>query len=103
MPYFKDLSALPDSLRKSLPREALEIYLNAFNHVWDEYLEEDSVFDLPDETPKPSFFFRLNAPKVNDFSLPMETAGRKSETGNPLTVSLYVPFHFCYPEPRQFT
>ena len=36
MPY-KNLSALPDSVRDHLPRHAQEIYLAAFNHAWEEY------------------------------------------------------------------
>ncbi len=36
MPY-QSLSALPESVRKSLPRHAQEIYLAAFNNAWDEY------------------------------------------------------------------
>lgn len=36
MPY-RSLSALPESVRKSLPRHAQEIYLAAFNNAWDEY------------------------------------------------------------------
>ena len=36
MPY-QSLSALPESVRKSLPRAAQEIYLAAFNNAWDEY------------------------------------------------------------------
>jgi cation transport regulator len=36
MPY-QSLSALPDSVRKKLPRHAQEIYLAAFNRAWDEY------------------------------------------------------------------
>ncbi len=36
MPY-QSLSALPESVRKNLPRHAQEIYLAAFNNAWDEY------------------------------------------------------------------
>ncbi|HUT42017.1 MAG TPA: ChaB family protein [Gammaproteobacteria bacterium] len=36
MPY-KNLSALPDSVRDHLPRHAQEIYLAAFNNAWEAY------------------------------------------------------------------
>lgn len=36
MPY-KNLSALPKSVRDHLPRHAQEIYLAAFNNAWEEY------------------------------------------------------------------
>lgn len=36
MPY-KNLSALPGSVRDHLPRHAQEIYLAAFNNAWEEY------------------------------------------------------------------
>jgi cation transport regulator len=36
MPY-QSLSALPERVRKVLPRHAQEIYLAAFNNAWDEY------------------------------------------------------------------
>ena len=36
MPY-QSLSALPEPVRKNLPRHAQEIYLSAFNNAWDEY------------------------------------------------------------------
>jgi len=36
MPY-QNLSDLPDSVRNTLPRHALEIYLAAFNNAWENY------------------------------------------------------------------
>ena len=41
MPY-KHLSALPESVRNSLPEHAQEIYLAAFNNAWDEYRDPDA-------------------------------------------------------------
>ena len=38
MPY-KELSALPESVRHYLPKHAQEIYLAAFNNAWQEYRE----------------------------------------------------------------
>jgi cation transport regulator len=36
MPY-KTIGDLPDSIRNHLPEHAQEIYLEAFNHAWEEY------------------------------------------------------------------
>ena len=36
MPY-DNLSDLPDSVKSSLPRHALEIYQKAFNSAWEQY------------------------------------------------------------------
>ena len=36
MPY-KTLVDLPESVRGVLPKHAQEIYLEAFNHAWEEY------------------------------------------------------------------
>lgn len=38
MPY-KNLSDLLDSVKNNLPHHALEIYMQAFNHAWDEYAD----------------------------------------------------------------
>jgi cation transport regulator len=40
MPYDK-ISDLRDSLRDKLPKEAQEIYINAFNSAYDEYKDPD--------------------------------------------------------------
>jgi cation transport regulator len=40
MPY-QSLSALPESIRKNLPRHAQEIYLAAFNNAWEEYRDPE--------------------------------------------------------------
>lgn len=34
---FRRLDELPASVRDHLPRHAQEIYLEAFNHAWDQY------------------------------------------------------------------
>ena len=44
MPY-KNLSALPESLRKNLPRHAQEIYLAVFNNAWKEYQDPGDRHD----------------------------------------------------------
>jgi len=36
MPY-ENIEDLPDSVRSSLPKHALEIYLASFNNAWDQY------------------------------------------------------------------
>lgn len=36
MPY-KKVKELPASVRENLPEHAQEIYLEAFNHAWDQY------------------------------------------------------------------
>jgi len=36
MPY-KTIADLPDSIRNHLPEHAQEIYMEAFNHAWEEY------------------------------------------------------------------
>lgn len=36
MPY-KDLNALPESVREHLPKHAQEIYRAAYNNAWAEY------------------------------------------------------------------
>ena len=38
MPYHR-IDDLPDSVRRHLPIWAQVIYLEAFNHAWDEYAE----------------------------------------------------------------
>lgn len=40
MPYDK-LSELPDSVKNSLPKHGKEIYKEAYNNAWDEYLDPD--------------------------------------------------------------
>ena len=37
MSYYQDLSALPKSVRHSLPLHARVIYMNAFNRAWEEH------------------------------------------------------------------
>lgn len=39
MPY-KRISDLPESVKTSLPKHALEIYLAAFNNAWEEYRDQ---------------------------------------------------------------
>jgi len=36
MPY-KTIADLPDSIRNHLPEHAQEIYMEVFNHAWEEY------------------------------------------------------------------
>ncbi|MGR9072104.1 MAG: ChaB family protein [Gammaproteobacteria bacterium] len=36
MPY-RSIDDLPDSVRRHLPVHAREIYLEAFNHAWEQY------------------------------------------------------------------
>ena len=36
MPY-KKISELPEQVKTTLPKHALEIYLAAFNNAWDQY------------------------------------------------------------------
>lgn len=38
MPY-KTIGDLPDSIRNHLPEHAQEIFLEAFNHAWEEYAD----------------------------------------------------------------
>ncbi len=38
MPYNK-LSELPDSVKNNLPKEAQEIYKEAYNNAWEEYAD----------------------------------------------------------------
>jgi len=40
MPY-KQITQLPDSVKKNLPKHAQEIYKEAFNSAEDQYGEED--------------------------------------------------------------
>lgn len=40
MPY-KNLMALPEGVRKNLPKHAQEIYLAVFNHAWEEYRDPE--------------------------------------------------------------
>lgn len=40
MPY-KRISDLPESVKNSLPKHALEIYLAAFNNAWEEYSDRN--------------------------------------------------------------
>lgn len=39
MPY-KMISQLPDSVRDNLPKDAQQIYKEAFNNAWDEYSDQ---------------------------------------------------------------
>ena len=39
MPY-ASIRALPDSVRDHLPKQAQEIYKEAYNHAWDEYADK---------------------------------------------------------------
>ncbi len=39
MSYYQDLSALPDEVRNSLPLHARVIYMNAYNHAWEDNKE----------------------------------------------------------------
>lgn len=41
MPY-KRKSDLPEAVRSVLPAHAEEIYLEAFNHAWEEYAHDES-------------------------------------------------------------
>ena len=41
MPY-KNLSALPGSIRDNLPKHAQEIYLAAFNNAWEQYRDPEN-------------------------------------------------------------
>jgi cation transport regulator len=41
MAYYKDLTTLPKGVKNNLPLHARVIYMNAFNHAWDEYRDED--------------------------------------------------------------
>ena len=41
MPY-SDIAELPDSVKHVLPEHALHIYLEAYNHAWDEYQDAGS-------------------------------------------------------------
>jgi cation transport regulator len=36
MPYYPDLSTLPEDVRNSLPLHARVIYMNTFNHAWED-------------------------------------------------------------------
>lgn len=36
MPY-KSISSLPDSIKEHLPKHAQEIFMEAFNHAWEQY------------------------------------------------------------------
>ena len=36
MPYYSDLSALPNEVRNSLALHARVIYMNAYNHAWED-------------------------------------------------------------------
>ena len=38
MPYRRN-AELPDAVKKSLPKEAQDIYREAFNHAWDQYAD----------------------------------------------------------------
>ncbi|MBN9543409.1 MAG: ChaB family protein [Alphaproteobacteria bacterium] len=39
MPYNK-ITDLPDGVKKHLPKHAQEIYLESFNHAWEEYRQK---------------------------------------------------------------
>jgi len=43
MPY-KEIDALPESIRKHLPKHAQEIFQAAFNNAKEEYGEEERAF-----------------------------------------------------------
>jgi cation transport regulator len=38
---YEELGDLPETLRTTLPREAQEVYLEAYKKAWDEYTEEE--------------------------------------------------------------
>lgn len=40
MPYNR-ISELPDSVKDHLPKEAQQIYKEAFNHAWEEYANRE--------------------------------------------------------------
>ena len=44
MPY-DTLDALPDQVKKNLPKHAQEIYKEAFNSAWDEYADPEERRD----------------------------------------------------------
>ncbi|MDF2576989.1 MAG: cation transport regulator ChaB [Chlamydiales bacterium] len=44
MPYQKTKD-LPDSVRNNLPAHAQSIYMEAFNHAWEEYKDPDKRKD----------------------------------------------------------
>ncbi len=41
MPY-KNISNLPESVQKNLPKHAQKIYLEAYNNAWEEYKESEN-------------------------------------------------------------
>ncbi len=43
MPY-DTLDALPDSVKKNLPKHAQEIYKEAFNSAWDQYANPEERY-----------------------------------------------------------
>lgn len=45
MSYYQDLSKLPNSVRNSLPLHARVIYMNAYNHAWEEYADAEKRRD----------------------------------------------------------
>ena len=40
MPYNR-ITELPDSVKDHLPKDAQQIYKEAFNHAWEEYANRD--------------------------------------------------------------
>jgi cation transport regulator len=44
MPY-RDITELPDNVKSSLPKHALEIYLAAFNNAWEQYRKPEDRRD----------------------------------------------------------
>ncbi len=44
MPY-QSLSELPDQVKDNLPKQAQEIYKEAFNHAWQQYKDPDDRDD----------------------------------------------------------
>jgi len=46
MPYYSDLSALPNEMRNSLALHARVIYMNAYNHAWED--KKDAENGQPD-------------------------------------------------------
>jgi cation transport regulator len=41
MSIYPDLSALPDEVKNSLPLHARVIYMNAYNHAWEDNKKAD--------------------------------------------------------------
>jgi cation transport regulator len=41
MSYYPDLNTLPNEVRNSLPLHARVIYMNAYNHAWEDNKDEE--------------------------------------------------------------